>query len=165
MLTVQLGCKTEKRNSQCEYGQPIEQTRGVFCMCNSVLLAVNHKPVPLLADEFVVRSVLLVQVSLAAVNQINVIHERLQKSKDSLKSCFEDVNINVHVYPKVALSHLAETNAAERDISLVKFSNVWKLLHCKQKLQYIIFWKIQPACDDIFNYTVRHKLSIASIVF
>ena len=36
------------------------------------------------------------QVSLAAVNQILCIswgYERLQKSKDSLKDCFENVNI------------------------------------------------------------------------
>ena len=45
-----------------------------------------------------VRSVLHGQVSLAAVNQICVIHEamkyeRLQKSKDLLKDGFENVNI------------------------------------------------------------------------
>ena len=28
-------CKTEKRNSQLEQGQPMEQTRGLFCMCDS----------------------------------------------------------------------------------------------------------------------------------
>ena len=25
----------EKRNSQLEHGQPMEQTRGLFCMCDS----------------------------------------------------------------------------------------------------------------------------------
>ena len=25
----------EKRNSQCEHGQPMEHTRGLFCTCNS----------------------------------------------------------------------------------------------------------------------------------
>ena len=25
----------EKRNSQCEHGQQMEQTRGLFCMCDS----------------------------------------------------------------------------------------------------------------------------------
>ena len=25
----------EKRNSQCEKGQPMEQRRGLFCMCDS----------------------------------------------------------------------------------------------------------------------------------
>ena len=28
-------CKTEKLNNQCEHGQPMEQTRGLFCMCES----------------------------------------------------------------------------------------------------------------------------------
>ena len=48
-------------------------------------------------NEFDVQSVLHRQVSLAAVNLLFVIHdrgfERLQKSKDSLKDCFENVNI------------------------------------------------------------------------
>ena len=28
-------CKTEKRNSQYEHGQPMEQKSGLFCTCNS----------------------------------------------------------------------------------------------------------------------------------
>ena len=28
-------CKTEKRNSQREHGQPKEQTRSLICMCDS----------------------------------------------------------------------------------------------------------------------------------
>ena len=32
----------EKRNSQLEHGQTVEQTRGLFCTCDSVIwLAVN----------------------------------------------------------------------------------------------------------------------------
>ena len=55
-------------------------------------------PVSLLANELDVRSVLHRQVSFAAVNQICVIHEAMncfkkKKSKDSLKDCFENVNI------------------------------------------------------------------------
>ena len=49
----------------------------------------------LLASEFDVRSVLHGQVSLAAVNEMYVIHEAMngcKKSKDSLKACFENVN-------------------------------------------------------------------------
>ena len=50
----------------------------------------------LLANEFDVRSVLHGQVSLAAVNQICVIHEAMngcKKSKESLKDYFVNVNI------------------------------------------------------------------------
>ena len=50
----------------------------------------------LLVNEFDVRSVLHGQVSLAAVNQFYVIHEVMngcKKSKDTLKACFENVNI------------------------------------------------------------------------
>ena len=38
--TVLLECKTEMLNSQFEQGQPIEQTRGLFCTCESGV--VNH---------------------------------------------------------------------------------------------------------------------------
>ena len=56
----------------------------------------------LLANEFGVLSVLHGQVSLAAVNQIWFIHEAMKgckkKSEDSLKACFENVNILVYVH-------------------------------------------------------------------
>ena len=48
----------------------------------------------LLVNEFDVQSILHGQVSLAAVNQMCVFHERLQTYKDTLKACFENVNIN-----------------------------------------------------------------------
>ena len=55
-------------------------------------------PVSLLGNEFSVWRKLHGQVSLAAVNQ-NLCsswgYERLQKSKDSFKACFENVNITV----------------------------------------------------------------------
>ena len=61
----------EKRNSQPEHGQPMEQTRGLFMRmqlrCSSLSITT---PVLLLANEFAVRSVLQGQVSLSAVNQI-----------------------------------------------------------------------------------------------
>ena len=54
----------EKRNSLLEHGQPMEQTRGMFCVWDSLSITT---PVSLLANEFDVRSVLHGQVSLAAV--------------------------------------------------------------------------------------------------
>ena len=48
------------------------------------------------SSEFEVRSLLHGQVSLAAVNQVCVIHEAMngcKKSKDSTKDCFENVNM------------------------------------------------------------------------
>ena len=35
VLTVLLECKMEKLNSKCEYGQPMEETRDLFCTCDS----------------------------------------------------------------------------------------------------------------------------------
>ena len=32
----------EKQNSQCEHGQSMEQTRGLFACANRVWLTVNH---------------------------------------------------------------------------------------------------------------------------
>ena len=55
-------------------------------------------PVSLLANEFDVRSVLHGQVSLAAVNQICVIHEAMIGCKN-LKDCFENVNISGCINP------------------------------------------------------------------
>ena len=58
----------EKRNSQLEHRQPMEQTRG-FLRLRCGLLSFTT-PVSLLAKEFDVRSVLHGQLSSAAVNQI-----------------------------------------------------------------------------------------------
>ena len=56
---------------------------------------------PLLTNEFDVRSVLHGQVSLAAVNQTCVLHEAMnrckKKSKDSLKDFFKNVNIKTYI--------------------------------------------------------------------
>ena len=60
----------------------MEQTRGLFCNCDSDVARCQSY----LANEFDVRCVLHGQVSLAAVNQIYVIHEAIngcKKSKDS----------------------------------------------------------------------------------
>ena len=87
---VLLECKTEKWNSQCEYGQPMEQTRGLFCMCDSGMARCKSQhqchfwPMNLM---FILHG----QVSWAAVNQIYAFHEAI--SKYSLMACFENVNI------------------------------------------------------------------------
>ena len=72
----------EKRNSQLEHGQPMEQTRRLFCMCDSGVTLSLTTPVSLLANEFYDRSVLHGQVSLAAVNQICVINEAMNSCKN-----------------------------------------------------------------------------------
>ena len=83
LLTVLLECKTEKRNSQYEHRQPMGQTRGLFCTCDSgVARCQSQNPVSLLVNEFDVGSVLHVQVSLKPVNQIYVIHEAMNVCKN-----------------------------------------------------------------------------------
>ena len=78
VLTVLSECKTEKRNTKLEHGQPMEQTRGLFCMCDSGCGSLSiTTQVSLLANEFDVRRVVHGRVSLAAVNQICLIHEAM----------------------------------------------------------------------------------------
>ena len=82
----------EKGNSQLEQANK-RFVLHVRLRCGSLSIT---KSVSLLANEFDVRSVLHRQVSLAAVNQSlckSCGYERLQKSKDSLKDCFENVTI------------------------------------------------------------------------
>ena len=89
----------EKANRQLEHRQPMEHRRCLFLhMSLGCGLQSITTPVSLLAKEFDVRSLLHEQVSLAAVNQICVVHvtyKRLQKSKDSLKDCFQNVNTHL----------------------------------------------------------------------
>ena len=77
----------EKRKSQLEHGQPMEQTRGTFLhvRLGCGLLSITT-PVSRLANELDVRSVLHEQLSLAAVNQIYVIPEAMNGCK----------NLNIH---------------------------------------------------------------------
>ena len=115
---VLLECKTENRNSQCEHGQPMEQTRGLFCMCDSGLLSIT-KPMSLPVNEFDVRIILHGQVSLAAVNQFYVIHEAMnscKKSKVSLKVYFENVNIYKKCWVVLSITVLT-LNMLDPDIS------------------------------------------------
>ena len=73
----------EKRNSQREHGQPMEQTKGLFGTCDSgVTRCQSQHQCHLWRNEFDVRSVLHRQVSLAAVNQICVIHEVMNGCKN-----------------------------------------------------------------------------------
>ena len=84
VLTVLMKCKTEKRNSQCEQSYPTANGANkmlalhVRLRCGSLSI---RAPVPLLMNEFDVRSVLHGQVSLAAVNQIYVFHEAMNSCK------------------------------------------------------------------------------------
>ena len=84
-----LKCKTERRNSQCEHRQPMAQTGVLFCTCDS--------GVSLCTFTATVALVLLVNEFDAYCTRANLCYslgyERLQTSKDSLKACFENVNI------------------------------------------------------------------------
>ena len=74
----------EKQNSQLEHGQPMEQTRGLFCTSDSGVARCQsqHQYHLRMANEFDVRSVLHGQVSLAAVSQSYVIHEAMNGCKN-----------------------------------------------------------------------------------
>ena len=70
VLMVLSKCRMEQQNGQRKHGQPMEQTRSLFCMCDSLSMTT---PVSLLANEFDVRSILHVQVNFAAVKS-NLCH-------------------------------------------------------------------------------------------
>ena len=78
-------------------------------------------PVSHLANEFDVRSDLLGQVSLAAANN-NLCcswgYERLQNSKDSLKACFENINICAYI-------QIPETYIISNVVG-ASFKHLWK---------------------------------------
>ena len=100
---VLLACKTEKRNRHCEHGQPMEQTRCLFCMRTQVWLAVNHN-ISVTSGEWIWCSKRIERASGLGSSQSKLCHswgyERLQKSKKSLKACFENTNIvwlNCHI--------------------------------------------------------------------
>ena len=59
----------EKWNIQLEHGQPMEQTRGLFCMCDSGWLARCSERTAQASE-------------LAAVNQICVVHEAMNGCKN-----------------------------------------------------------------------------------
>ena len=79
VLTVLLECKTDKQNSQCEHGQPMEQTRSLFSHATQVWLAVKHQ---CHIWRMNVRSELPGQVSLAAFDQIFGVHEAMNGYKN-----------------------------------------------------------------------------------
>ena len=68
-------CKTEKPKSQCEHRQPMEQTRGLFCMCKAGVARCQ-------SQHFWRMNSMHGQVSLGAVNQIYVVHEAMNVCKN-----------------------------------------------------------------------------------
>ena len=88
-------------------------------------------PLSHLANEFDVRSELHGQVSFAAVNQIlchSWGYERLQKSKDSFKACFENVNIHIWALARETLTLLYANNKGIPQTSLlIPFFTIWKV--------------------------------------
>ena len=84
--SVKRKCGTASANTDSQWSKQ----EACFARATQMWLSITT-PVSHLANEFDVRIELHGQVSLAAVNQIFVIHEAmngLKKSKDSLKDCF-----------------------------------------------------------------------------
>ena len=86
----------EKPNSQLEHGWPMEQTRSLFCMCDSGVARCQSQHQYhfwRMSGMFELRG----QVSLAAVNQICVIHEAMNSCKNlkiHLRIASKNVNIS-----------------------------------------------------------------------
>ena len=80
-------CKTDKRNSQCEHGQPMEQKRGLFCTWESGVARCR----PVTSGEWIRRSKRFARTGESGSRQSNLCHswgnERLHISSCSLKDC------------------------------------------------------------------------------
>ena len=57
----------EKQNSQCEHGQSVEQTRGLFCMCNSGVACCQSQKNPTLSYSRKPEKMLVSAVNLGRV--------------------------------------------------------------------------------------------------
>ena len=101
-LTVLLECKTEKRNSQCEHGHK-RFVSYVRLRWGSLSITT---PVPLLANEFDVRSVLHGQLSLAAVNQIYVFHEAMNGCKKKIYRFFKGLLLVMSIFIFIVAWHV-----------------------------------------------------------
>ena len=89
---VLLECKRKSGTASVNTGSLWSKQEACFTRATQMLLAVNHNT----SVKFDVRSVLHGQVRLTAVNQTYVIHDALngcKNLKNSLKACFENVNI------------------------------------------------------------------------
>ena len=91
-----LGCKTEERNSQREQGRQWSKQEACFARETRVWLAIKHNT-SVTSGEWVRWSKRIAWESALGSCQLNSCnlwgYEGLQKSKDSLKVCFENVNI------------------------------------------------------------------------
>ena len=79
-------------------------------------------PVTLLTNDFNNRCILHAQVSLSAVNHINVFHEDMNGYKkyiDSLKACFENVNI-VNIVVTISFDVVAVYNGSNCKLSFMR---------------------------------------------
>ena len=63
----------------------MEQTKGLFCTCDSGVVRCQSQQVSLLAKDSDVRRVLNGQVRLAAVNQMYVFHGAMNVCKTNLR--------------------------------------------------------------------------------
>ena len=83
--------KTEKQNSQGEHGQPMEQTRGLFCRCDSGVAhcqSQHFRQMSLMSEAYCTGKLAL-QLSIKLFSFM-----RLRRvAKDSLKVYLENVNI------------------------------------------------------------------------
>ena len=86
----------ENWNSQLEHRQPMKQTGGMFYMFASGVARCHHNS-SVTSCEWVRYSKRIAQASELGSCQSNLCnswgYERLEKYKDSLKDCFENVNI------------------------------------------------------------------------
>ena len=127
------------------------------CGSLSITTSVSH-----LANEFDVWSEFHGQVSLAAVNQIlwcSWGYERLQNSKDSLKACFENVNI-IFYTPHQVVKGFGSCNVFRSSRLIVVYQHIWQFLHqlpWRCKLFFIFCRKLTDWFKDLLYWGMLKK--------
>ena len=129
----------------------------MWLACGSLLITTQ---LSLLANEFDVQSILHGQVSLAALNQICIIHEAMNGciNLDSLKACFENVNISIWL-----LNHLCRLliTFANSLLGLIWIQTVWHWWYSwKNFSKKLILKKISRRQKIMQNYPGGKALSI-----
>ena len=114
--TVYSECKMEKRNSQLKHGQQIEQTRGLFCTCDSGVASCQSQH----QYHFWRLSSMFEAYCTGKRAWQMSIHEAMNY-KDSLKDCFE--NVNMYTY----ISYIA-CDTAFYAIILIQKTVIWDVL-------------------------------------
>ena len=155
---VLLECKMEKQNSQGEHGQPIEQTRSLFCTCNS---GVAHCQSQHQCHIWRMNSMFEANCTGKWAWQLSYQilcsswgYERLQNSKDSFKTGFENVNIYLWEL-KIQISWLYWSHSVP--LVLIFLRKQVPALYVSDCKQLIYYWELKVTKSSLISAIVNKR--------